>query len=403
MKKIVIIGAGVVGITTAYYLQKKGYEVEIFERNENCAMECSFANGGQLSYSHIEPWATPNLFRNLPRWLVQSDSPLKIHNYFDYKALSWIAGFLFSCSKSKSVNTAKKIAYLSSFSRKLMHELIKNENIDFKFSDNGTLHVFSSKKGLQQNIVLSNLQKQLGFNYKILNSYQECLDIEPSLIHSKRKIVGGIYFPQDESGDINLFCRKLSDLLKNKGVKFHYKTNIDKIDKGQSHITRLIANNEDIKADGYVIASGASSSLLLNQLGIKNKIHPLKGYSITISGQSNDILPKVNITDQSNKIVYSRIGDNLRVAGMVDFAGFNSRIFDNRVDTLLSKAEELFPQIVNSDHINISKWSCLRSSTYDCRPIIGKTKYENLFINTGHGSLGWTLSLASAKELSAIV
>lgn len=400
-KKIIVIGAGVIGVTTAYYLNKAGFEVEVVERNGKTASKCSFANGGQLSYSHIEPWATPNLFRNLPKWLIKSDSPLKFHSHFDYKMWLWILSFLGNCNKAKSIATAKHIGDLALESKQLMQKIIADEHIDFNHASNGTLHLFSTVKGFNQNIKLCKLQEKLGFKFEILNSYEQCLKIEPALANTRRKIIGGIYYKDDECGDVHLFTTKLSNILQKKGVKFYFNTDVEGVEKNSNHISHLKTSKGKMCADKYVFATGVSSDVFLDEFGIKNKIYPLKGYSLTFRTDESMNLPKVNITDQSNKIVYSRLGENLRVAGMVDFARYSDSIFEKRIETLHCKIAEFFPDIKLSSEVQ--RWSCLRPSTSYCQPIISKSSHDNLYFNTGHGSLGWTLALASAKRLSLLV
>lgn len=398
--KIIILGAGVVGVTTAYFLAKSGHEVTVIDRGEESARECSFANGGQLSYCHSEPWASPAVLPKIVKWLGKKDAPLIFRLRFDPAMFAWGIKFLMHCTTRKNLEGTANVLRLALFSREMLREVAGAENIEYNYLGKGILHIFKSQHDLDDAITHAKFQEPLGAPFAIL-SKAEAIAMEPALATTSQEIVGALHFPLDESGDIFDFTVKLSKILQEKyGVAFHYNTNILSLAYDGNKITSVRTDKGNYEADKYVISLGAYSTRALKSVGISAPIYPMKGYSISIPIAEDSNAPFVSITDQSHKIVYSRLGNILRVAGTAEFAGYNHDIREERIEPIKNAAQALFPQA--GDFTNIGKWACLRPSTPDGAPLIGQAIFENLLINTGHGTLGWTLSFGSAKIIQEL-
>lgn len=399
--KITILGAGVIGVTTAYYLHKLGYEVTVIERNDVSAAECSFANGGQLSYSHAEPWATPSALRKIPKWLFSKDSPLVFHPSLDMAMWKWAVSFLKHCNDEKKEASTKHTLRLAMHSRECFAGIKGDTDIEFSYLDTGTVHTFRDEKSLAANIEQAEFQSKLGCDYEVLHTRADCEKKEPALKHAPADIIGGLYFPMDATGDVNEFTVNLSKYLKDKSVKFIYGESVKDILTDDNKITGFVTDKNTYKADNFVVSAGAASPLLLRKIGVNVPIYPMKGYSLSINIDDMSKAPIAGITDQYNKIVYTRLKNVLRVAGTAEFAGYDNSVVTSRIATLKKMVKELFP---NAGDIESGRqWACLRPSTPEGTPILGKTSYENLYLNTGHGTLGWTLSCGSAKIVADII
>jgi D-amino-acid dehydrogenase len=384
--KICVIGAGVLGVTTAYMLAKRGHDVTVIDRKNEAARECSFANGGQLSYSHAEPWANPGVFPKLWKWMRQDDAPLVLRPSADPHMMRWGLLFLMNCLPWRANRHSEVHLRLGLYSKKSMEALIAETGITFDYLNNGILHVFSDQKEYDHARKQAEFQASLGCHETVL-SKEECLKLEPSLAHSLDTIVGGMHAGIDASGDIRVFTEKLAALATEKhGVTFKYNVSVKK----------LHAQNGSISGfDRYVLCAGAYSPVLLRTLGMYVPIYPMKGYSVTFV--ANEHCPTISITDAARKIVYSRLGNNIRVAGTAEFAGYNDAIRQARIAPIMRGIQQLFPK---ADVSAKTEWACLRPSTPDGPPLIGSTPYANFLVNTGHGTLGWTQAAGSARLLA---
>lgn len=399
--KVLILGSGVLGVTSAYVLATRGYEVEVIDRQPSAAAECSYANGGQLSYSHAEPWANPGVISKVFKWMFKEDAPLVMRPRLDYQMMRWGFKFLTNCSQPRAETNTLTMLRLGLYSRKKMEHLVTATGIKFDYMREGILHVFGSQGDFDHAVKQSKFQEKFGCNEKVFTP-QECLQLEPALEHANVKIVGGIYAHLDESGDIHRFTRELAALCeKEHGVKFHYGITVEGFRKERNRITAVKTDRGDFTANNYVMSLGSYSSPLLRTIGIDVPIYPMKGYSVTMPATINT--PKISITDQEAKIVYSRLGDRLRVAGTAEFAGYNDSIRQVRITPILHAIQKLFPLALPQDESLIERWACLRPSTPDGPPIIGKTAFSNLYMNTGHGTLGWTQGAGSAFLLGDIM
>ncbi len=398
--KILILGSGIIGVTTAYVLATRGYEVEVIDRAASPGMETSFANGGQLSYSHAEPWASPSTLPKVFRWMFDDTAPLVLRPRLDYQMLRWGLKFLSNCTQNGLERNTVTLLRLGLYSRKMMHGLVTMTGVDFNYQRDGILHIFSQDQNFENAKRQVEFQEKLGCKERI-KTVDECLQMEPSLMHSNCDLVGGIHAHMDETGDINLFTAGLAEVCeKEHGVKFHYNTTINNIRKKGDQIVAVETDKGEFTADSYVMALGSYSAIHMRKLEIDVPIYPMKGYSLSL--KSNMYAPSISVTDQKAKMVFSKLGDVVRIAGTAEFAGYNTAIKNRRIEQLKQAAKGLFPKMVEADP-TYSEWSCLRASTPDGPPIIGKSPIQNLFLNTGHGTLGWTQGAGSAFLLADVL
>jgi len=397
--KILILGSGLLGVTAAYELGKRGFEVTVLDRQQESGLECSFSNGGQLSYSHGEPWAIPGVLPKLPKWLLNPESPLVFRPRADWQMIRWGLQFLRNCTPARAAINCATILALGLYSKKKMNELRQSSGIAFDYNNRGILYIYGSKKDFDAAKRQNAFQAKFGGENREI-SREECLKLEPTLAHTSRHIVGGIHAFRDECGDAYLFCKVLAKVASERhGVKFHYGINIHQLRKAGNHIMAVSTDQGDISADGYVMALGSYSPIYLRPLGIDLPIYPMKGYSLTLP--TNEFSPQGSVTDGKYKVVCTRLGDRMRVAGTAEFAGYDDRINEARIVPIVKAAKSLFPKAPWESELK--KWACLRPSTPDGPPILGRTPYQNLFLNTGHGTLGWTQAAGSASIVADII
>lgn len=397
--KIVILGAGVIGVTTAYYLGARGHQVEVIERNKASALETSFANGGQLSFSHAEPWATPGALTKAARWMFRDDAPLVLRPRADLDMITWGLKFIANCTQSRVTANSVNLLRLGLYSKRKMEWFRTFSGIKFENLRDGILHIFTQKKDFEGAIKQAKLQEKFGCPSEIAD-FKKCIQHEPILEHTGQNIIGGIFQSLDESGDVFTFTQQLAKLCASEHkTVFHYDTDIKRIDRDGNRINSVITDKGVFVGDAYIMALGSYSPLYLKPLGIRVPIYPMKGYSITFP--ANHYSPKMSLTDTESKIVYSRLGDKLRIAGTAEFAGYNTSIRPERIIPIVRAVHSLLPKC--EYEMPESQWACLRPSTPDGLPIIGKTKYANFYMNTGHGTLGWTQAAGSAALVSDII
>lgn len=398
--KVLILGAGVIGVTTAYVLATRGYEVEVIDRAPNAAAETSFANGNQLSYSHAEPWASPSTLPKILRWMFDDTAPLVMRPRLDYQMMKWGIKFLANCTHNRAQANTITLLRLGLYSRKKMEHLVSMTGINFDYHRDGILHIFSRQSDFDHARRQVEFQEKFGCQENIKTT-AECVQLEPALEHAGYDIIGGIHAHLDECGDIHTFTTRLAKICAEEhGVKFHFDTNILGLrTNAQNKIDAVQTDKGTFTADSYVMALGSYSPLHLRKLGISVPIYPMKGYSMTL--RSNRFAPKLSLTDQKAKIVYTHsAGDKLRIAGTAEFAGYNTSIKSKRTHSFIKAVKTLFPKALDEEGAVLSEWACLRPSTPDGPPILGKTPIDNLFLNTGHGTLGWTQAAGSAFLLA---
>lgn len=396
--KILILGSGIAGICSAYVLGARGHEVTVIDEENGPAMETSFANGGQLSYSHCQPWANPGVPAKLPKWLMHEDSPLVFRLSADPQMILWGMRFLWNCRRSASMENSATLFRIGAYSRLKLAEIRDETNLEFDYAGRGILHVFSHHADYGHATQQHAYEKSLGSDDKIV-SREECFQIEPALRDIAKPLVGGIYSPSDESGDVHIFCEKLAEYCTQKfKTEFVYGTSVLKIKEEGGKVSSVATTKGDFSADIYIAALGSYTPKFVKPLGVNVPVYPMKGYSITVPAWEG--APEVSITDDEKKIVFSRLGNRMRAAGTAEFAGYNHELRETRIEPIIRCMKELFPK-ANTE--TISKWACLRPQTPDGPPIIGRTKVSNLFLHTGHGTLGWTQAAGTAHLLADII
>lgn len=398
---VVVLGAGVIGTTTAYYLSEAGYEVTVIDRQPDVALETSFANAGQISPGYASPWAAPGIPLKAFKWLFQHHSPLSIRltgNMYQYQ---WMVRMLAECNTHAYKINKERMVRLSEYSRDCIDELRAQTGIHFDERQLGTLQLFRTQAQFDAAQKDTEVLKQENVPFELLDK-KAVIQIEPALAHAQVDFVGGLRLPHDETGDCQKFTTQLARIAERNGVHFRFDSSIKKIEHDQENITQVIlSTGEIIKADMYVMALGSYSHQMLKQLDIFAPIYPLKGYSITTPILNSAMSPVSTILDETYKIALTRFDDRIRVGGMAELNGFDHALVTQRESTLKMVLQQLFPHASNIEESNF--WTGLRPATPDGTPIVGKTKYKNLFTNTGHGTLGWTMSCGSAKYLTDII
>jgi D-amino-acid dehydrogenase len=403
--KVIVLGAGVVGIASAWYLRQSGHEVTVIDRQYAPGLETSFANGGQISVSHAEPWANPHALPQIIRWLGREDAPLLFRLRADAAQWRWGVQFLFECLPWRTRRNISAIIKLALYSRAAIKVLRTDAGIQYDQVERGILHFYTEPAQFEAARTVVGLMNEFGCERR-LKTPQEILAIEPALEHALPIVVGGDHAPDDESGDACAFTQRLAARCVEAGVVFLNNTTILGIDTSAGAFTGVSMRAADgavrtLAADACVVALASHSPLLLRPLGLRPAIYPVKGYSLTIPVGDTDIAPQVSLTDDEHKLVFSRLGDRLRVAGTAELNGYDNTINVARCDALLRRTQQLFPRA--GDFRSAARWCGLRPATPSNLPYVGATRYRNLFLNTGHGTLGWTLACGSGRLLADIV
>lgn len=397
---VIILGAGVIGVATAYHLARGGARVTVVDRQPGPGLETSFANGGQLSANHATPWATPGAPWKALRWLGRVDAPLLVHLRWDPALFAWLARFLANCTSARlRVNTERALR-LALYSRRQLAAVRAETGIEYDRLSRGILHIFRNRRDYEEALPGAELMSGLGCTRTIVSA-DECVALEPALAAARQTLLGGIFSPDDESGDAHLFTRGLAERCADAGVAFVYGCTIRRLVAAKDRIAAVETDTGNLEGDGFIVALGSYSPLLLRPLGIRLPVYPGKGYSATIPIGEHRGAPTVSLIDDAFKMVYSRLGSRLRVAGTAEFAGYDAAVTPARAQFLLRTAMALFPDC--GDAAAAELWAGLRPSTPDGVPVIGRTGYRNLYLNTGHGTLGWTMAAGSGRLVADIV
>lgn len=404
MKKVIILGAGVIGTTAAWFLRQKGFDVTVIDRQPNAGLETSFANGGQISVSHAEPWANPGAPKKVLKWLMKEDAPLLFRLRADALQWRWGMQFLRECSAEKTRHNIIQIVNLGTYSRNTLQQLRRDTGIHYDELTKGILHFYTSPKEFEDALEPAEIMREFGCDRHVIN-VEEAIRIEPALASIKDQIAGATYTEADESGDAHQFTQNLAKLAAEKGVEFLYNTTILGLNSDGQKITGVRIRNEQgeqtLTADDYVLALGSYSPLLVKPLGIDLLIYPAKGYSATMPVINADKAPYVSLTDDEFKLVFSRLGDRLRIAGTAELNGYSTELNEVRCKAITRRVMQLFPDAVDVDQVKY--WTGLRPATPSNVPYIGRSKISNLFLDTGHGTLGWTHACGSGRAIADIV
>lgn len=398
--QIMVLGAGVIGLTSAYYLSRAGHDVTVVDRHADVAAETSYGNAGQLSYSYVAPLAGPGVLSKLPVWLARKDSPVRFRPSVDTEQWRWCIQFALACSRKRSQITTRRLLSLSFASRTLIHELMHDEpGLAFDFQQSGKLVLHRDAHAMRSAADLLEFQRSLGCEQTALTP-EQCIELEPALADVGRDIAGGIYTRSEDTADCHRFCVGLAAILRARGVKFALNTPIDALHRSPSGDIEVHSGGTTLRAENIVVATGTGAARLLKPLGIDVPVYPLKGYSLTYHLGPQSIAPKISVTDFARKVVYARLGDRLRVAGMADLEGYSLQPDPERLATLRAETAAFLPKVA-AEQGQVSEWTGLRPATPRGTPIIGPTPFRNLWLNIGHGALGFTLATGSAALLAS--
>jgi D-amino-acid dehydrogenase len=402
--KVLVLGAGVVGVTSAWYLAKAGHEVTVVDRQPAAGMETSFANGGQVSVSHAEPWANPGAPAKVLKWLGREDAPLLFRLRADPRQWLWAMRFLVECLPQRTRRNTLTILRLALYGRAQLQALRRETGIAYDHLSKGILHIHTDDAEFEAARARVDLMQSHGVAIS-LKSPGEVLAIEPALSASRVRIVGGTYAADDESGDAHLFTQRLAALAGERGVSLRHNVQILGFLAQGGKVTgvrvRHANRDEVLRADAHVVALGSYSPLLLGPIGVHLPVYPVKGYSVTIPVGRAGVAPSGCLTDENAKIATTRLDERLRAAGTAELAGYDTSINDARCKAILERVRTLFPDAGDFDRA--SKWAGLRPATPGNVPEIGRTRYSNLFVNTGHGTLGWTLACGSGAAIADVI
>ncbi len=398
--KIVVLGAGVIGVTSAWYLAKAGHEVTVIDRQTGPALETSFGNAGEISPGYASPWAAPGIPMKAMKWLFMRHAPLIIQPLPDLAKISWVAKMLLNCTSAAYGVNKSRMVRLAEYSRDCLIDLRRDTGITYDERTQGTLQLFRTQKQVDAAAKDIKVLKADGVPFEVLDA-DGCIAAEPGLAPNRSKIAGGLRLPGDETGDCFKFTNSLSAMAAAAGVTFRYGVQITKLETTADRVTAVHCSEGRITADAFVLALGSYSPLLARPLGIKLPVYPVKGYSITVPIVDAARAPESTIMDETYKIAITRLGDRIRVGGMAEIAGFDTTLHAKRRATLQHSVEDLFGGA--GDQSRATFWCGLRPMTPDGTPILGRSPLSNLYLNTGHGTLGWTMATGSARVLADLI
>jgi D-amino-acid dehydrogenase len=395
--KVLILGSGVIGVTSAYYLARAGHEVTVVDRQPEPALETSFANAGEVSPGYSSPWAGPGVPVKAIKWLLMKHGPLVVRPKLDPVMWIWLLKMLRNCTSERYAVNKSRMIPIAEYSRDCLRDLRRDIGIQYDERSQGTLQLFRYQAQLDGTGEDIAVLKQYGVPYEVLNR-EGCIAVEPALAGVKEKFAGGLRLPQDETGDCHMFTQALAKHAEALGVRFMFNTGIDRIVIDGARVSGVATGAGVLQADAYVLALGSWSSRLVAPLGISLPVYPVKGYSITVPIKDASGAPESTVMDESYKVAITRLGDRIRVGGTAEISGFSTKLYDARRATLDHSLTDLFPR--GGDLSKATFWSGLRPMTPDGPPVIGPTRYSNLHLNTGHGTLGWTMSCGSGRVLA---
>lgn len=403
--KVTILGAGIIGVSSAWFLRQAGFEVTVIDRQPEPALETSFANGGQLSVSQSEPWAGPETPLRLLKWLWRDDSPLLFRPHMDLQQWLWGLRFLGECTPAAVRRNMRQMVNLGLFSRHTLQALRRETGIEYAQSAKGILQIYFDPREFDNAVAAAGFIRQHGC-HRVPVSPEQAVVLEPALGHLQRRLAGATYAEDDESGDAHLFTQRLAALAASAGVEFQFNTCVRGFETSKDCITGVRTTCGEgkphiVKSDLFLVCLGSYSTPMLAPLGIHLPIYPAKGYSATLATAGYEGAPTVSITDDAVKMVFSRLGDRIRIAGTAELNGYSTELNEVRCEALTRRYFSLFPH--SADPNSVKYWTGLRPSTPSNVPLIGRLTYRNLYLNAGHGTLGWTEGPGSGRAIAELI
>ena len=405
---VTVLGAGVTGTTTAWYLRQAGHEVTVVERRPAAGLETSYANGGQVSVSHAEPWANPSAPLKVLSWLLKEDAPLLFRLRPDMQQWLWGLSFLRECTPARTRNNIRQIVNLGLYSRDTLRTLRHRTGLQYDQLTRGILHFYTSDREYESAQAPARVMREHGCELA-MKTPEECVAIEAALAQCQHLIVGGSMTASDESGDAHGFTQQLAALARQSGVRFQYDTRVvDVAHHGDTLDAVLLADSQGVvrrhESDAFVLSLGSYSAAFARKVGLSLRIYPAKGYSVTLPVVRPENSYQVSLTDDEYKLVFSRLGDRLRIAGTAELSGYNLDLNLVRCEAIVRRTRQLFPGMVDDQSAAQARyWTGLRPATPSNVPYIGRSPVRNLFLNTGHGTLGWTHACGSGRAIADIV
>lgn len=403
--QVIVLGAGLLGTTSAYFLRQLGHDVTVIDRQATPAAETSFANGGQVSVSHAEPWANPSAPLKVLQWLGKEDAPLLFRLRADPQQWRWGLQFLRECTPARTRHNIAQIVRLGTYSRDTLQQLRHDIGLQYDQRTQGILHFYTSQKEFDAAEAPAAQMRALGCDRQVISA-DEAVRLEPALRHIRPQLAGATYTSEDESGDARQFTLALAERCQQDGVQFRMGHTVTALREEGGRIAHVEVTDaqgafQRLRADAFVVAMGSLSPLLVRPLGIHLPIYPAKGYSVTMPVKDASMAHEVSLTDDEYKLVFSRLGDRLRIAGTAELNGYSRELNRVRCEAIVRRTEQLFPGA--GDTAQAQFWTGLRPATPSNVPIIGRSRLPNLFLNTGHGTLGWTHACGSGKSVARIV
>jgi D-amino-acid dehydrogenase len=403
--RVVVLGGGVIGVCSAWWLRQEGHEVVVIDREAGPAQETSFANGGQISVSYAEPWANPQAPLKLLKWMGKDDAPLLFRPQFDWRQWVWGLAFLRECLPSRLAPNIRAMVRLAQYSQETLTQMRQELGLEYHQLQRGILNFYRDQEEFDGSQKAADVMRDYGLDRRVVSA-DEVVAIEPALAAHRASIVGGDFTETDESGDVHAFTVQVAELAKKAGVRFEFSTRITRVmcENGRAAAVEVIRSDgsyDRIDGDSFVVALGSFTPQLMRPLGIHCLIYPTKGYSASFPIIKPELAPVVSLTDSKHKVVFSRLGDTLRMAGTAELSGYSRTLNPVRCQAMTDLARELFDGVLDFDRVKY--WSGLRPSTPSNVPLIGRTRIPNLYLNTGHGTLGWTMGPGSGKAIADVV
>jgi D-amino-acid dehydrogenase len=398
--KVLVLGAGVIGTTSAYYLAKSGHEVVVVDRQPGPALETSFANAGGVCPSFAGPWAAPGMPLKVMRWLFAEHAPLMLRPRFDLHQWRWLMAFLRNCTADRFTHNKNHMQRIAHYSKACLVALREETGIAYDHGTGGVLQIFRTEEEIEGGVQSARVLEFFGVPHRIVSA-EEARRIESGLAAAAAPFAGGLHLPADETGDCHMFTRKLADLLRQRGVTFQFDTTIERLAVESGRLDSVVTSRGAMRADVAVVALASEAPFLLRPIDIDVPIFPVKGYAVTLPIDRDEAAPRSSVMDEHTKVMITRLGNRIRAAGVAEIAGYNRATSPRQCEAVHRSLKELFP--LAADHSRAEYWAGLRPMTPDGPPYLGRTPIANLILNVGHGSNGWTQACGCGRIIADIV